>query len=253
MLTDHEFMRYSRQVLLDDIDVQGQEKLKNSKVLIVGLGGLGSPVSLYLAGAGVGNLWIADYDNLHLSNLQRQILYDTKNISKSKVELAANRLYELNPLININILHQKLFFESLLSIAKKVDLIVDCSDNMITRHDINSVCVMTKTTLVSGSAIGFSGQLIILEPPFNYGCYACLYPNKDDIELNCRMSGILGPVVGIIGSLQALETIKLLIGFPSVLSGKIFLFDAKQQKWNKLQLSISFKCPVCQEKNERNN
>ncbi|AXH63062.1 HesA/MoeB/ThiF family protein [Providencia huaxiensis] len=247
MLSDQEFMRYSRQLLLEDISPEGQQKLKNSKVLIVGLGGLGSPASLYLTGAGVGELWLADHDDLHVSNLQRQVLYDTDDIGQPKAQLAADRLYQLNPLVRTHVVAQKLDVKTLIPLAEQVDLVLDCCDNMATRHAVNAACVMTNTTLVSGSAVGFGGQLMVLEPPFSTGCYACLYPDQDEPERNCRTAGVLGPVVGIIGTLQALEAIKLLVGLPSSLSGKLRLFDGKQQQWNTLQLTPSLQCPICRE------
>ncbi|WP_213637179.1 HesA/MoeB/ThiF family protein [Providencia rettgeri] len=247
MLSDQEFMRYSRQLLLEDISPEGQQKLKNSKVLIVGLGGLGSPASLYLTGAGVGELWLADHDDLHVSNLQRQVLYDTDDIGQSKAQLAADRLHQLNPLVRTHVIAQKLDVETLIPLAEQVDLVLDCCDNMATRHAVNAACVMTNTTLVSGSAVGFGGQLMVLEPPFSTGCYACLYPDQDEPERNCRTAGVLGSVVGIIGTLQALEAIKLLVGLPSSLSGKLRLFDGKQQQWNTLQLMPSLQCPICRE------
>ncbi|KLN47604.1 molybdopterin-synthase adenylyltransferase [Providencia rettgeri] len=247
MLSDQEFMRYSRQLLLEDVSPEGQQKLKNSKVLIVGLGGLGSPASLYLAGAGVGELWLADHDDLHVSNLQRQVLYDTDDIGQPKAQLAADRLHRLNPLVRTHVVAQKLDVKTLIPLAEQVDLVLDCSDNMATRHAVNAACVMTNTPLVSGSAVGFGGQLMVLEPPFSTGCYACLYPDQDEPERNCRTAGVLGPVVGVIGTLQALESLKLLVGLPSSLSGKLRLFDGKQQQWNTLQLTPSLQCPVCRE------
>lgn len=247
MLSDQEFMRYSRQLLLEDVSPEGQQKLKNSKVLIVGLGGLGSPASLYLAGAGVGELWLADHDDLHVSNLQRQVLYDTDDIEQSKAQLAAQRLRQLNPLVKTRAIVQKLEVETLIPLVEQVDLVLDCCDNMATRHAINAACVITNTPLVSGSAVGFGGQLMVLEPPFSSGCYACLYPDQDEPERNCRTAGVLGPVVGVIGTLQALEALKLLVGLPSSLSGKLRLFDGKQQQWNTLQLTPSLQCPVCRE------
>lgn len=247
MLSDQEFMRYSRQLLLEDVSPEGQQKLKNSKVLIVGLGGLGSPASLYLAGAGVGELWLADHDDLHVSNLQRQVLYDTDDIEQSKAQLAAKRLRQLNPFVKTRAIVQKLEFETLIPLAEQADLVLDCCDNMATRHAVNAACVITNTPLVSGSAVGFGGQLMVLEPPFSSGCYACLYPDQDEPERNCRTAGVLGPVVGVIGTLQALEALKLLVGLPSSLSGKLRLFDGKQQQWNTLQLTPSLQCPVCRE------
>lgn len=247
MLSDQEFMRYSRQLLLEDVSPEGQQRLKNSKVLIVGLGGLGSPASLYLTGAGVGELWLADHDDLHISNLQRQVLYGSEDIAQSKAQLAAQRLQQLNPLVKTHVIAQKLEIETLVPLVEQVSLVLDCCDNMATRHAVNAACVMTNTPLVSGSAVGFGGQLMVLEPPFSSGCYACLYPDQDEPERNCRTAGVLGPVVGVIGTLQALEAIKLLVGLPSSLSGKLRLFDGKQQQWNTLQLTPSVQCPVCRE------
>ncbi|MCA6222703.1 MULTISPECIES: HesA/MoeB/ThiF family protein [Photorhabdus] len=245
MLNDQEFMRYSRQLLLEDIGPEGQEKLKSSHVLIVGLGGLGAPASLYLAGAGVGTIYLADDDHLHISNLQRQILYRTEDIPAVKAELAANQLNALNPLIKTIVLNQRQNLESLTTIVKQVDLVLDCCDNMTTRHAINAACVATRKPLISGSAVGFSGQLMVFEPPYLHGCYSCLYPEQEEPLRNCRTAGVLGPVVGIIGTLQALEAIKMLTGLPSPLSGKLRLFDGKQQSWSTLQLNPSQQCPIC--------
>ncbi|OWO79932.1 molybdopterin-synthase adenylyltransferase MoeB [Photorhabdus luminescens] len=245
MLNDQEFMRYSRQLLLEDIGPEGQEKLKSSRVLIVGLGGLGAPASLYLAGAGVGTIYLADDDQLHISNLQRQILYRTEEIPAVKAELAANQLNALNPLIKTIVLNQRQNRESLITIVKQIDLVLDCSDNMTTRHAINAACVAMRKPLISGSAVGFSGQLMVFEPPYLHGCYSCLYPEQEEPLRNCRTAGVLGPVVGIIGTLQALEAIKMLTGLPSPLSGKLRLFDGKQQSWSTLQLNPSQQCPIC--------
>ncbi|NHB93874.1 HesA/MoeB/ThiF family protein [Photorhabdus cinerea] len=245
MLNDQEFMRYSRQLLLEDIGPEGQEKLKSSSVLIVGLGGLGAPASLYLAAAGVGTIYLADDDQLHISNLQRQILYRTGDIPSAKAELAANQLNALNPLVKTTVFNQRQDVESLTKIVKQVDLVLDCCDNMTTRHAINAACVAMRKPLISGSAVGFSGQLMVFEPPYPHGCYTCLYPDQEEPQRNCRTAGVLGPVVGVIGTLQALEAIKMLTGLPSPLSGKLQLFDGKQQSWSTLQLSQSKQCPIC--------
>ncbi|NRN29792.1 HesA/MoeB/ThiF family protein [Photorhabdus heterorhabditis] len=245
MLNDQEFMRYSRQLLLEDIGPEGQEKLKSSCVLIVGLGGLGAPASLYLAAAGVGTIYLADDDQLHISNLQRQILYRTRDIPSAKTELAANQLNALNPLVKTTVFNQRQDVESLTKIVKQVDLVLDCCDNMATRHAINAACMAMRKPLISGSAVGFSGQLMVFEPPYSHGCYTCLYPDQEEPQRNCRTAGVLGPVVGVIGTLQALEAIKMLTGLPSPLSGKLQLFDGKQQSWSTLQLSQSQQCPIC--------
>lgn len=250
-LSDSEFLRYSRQLLLEDIGPEGQLKLKNARVLIIGLGGLGSPAALYLAAAGVGKLLLADDDQLDLSNLQRQILYRTTDInqpsasSHTKVRLAQHHLQNLNPLVEIVTFDIRLDDQALADAVTEVDLVLDCSDNMETRHQVNAACIKAQKTLISGSAVGFSGQLLVIAPPFSHGCYACLYPDKELPQRNCRTSGVLGPVVGIIGTLQALEAIKMLSGLPSALSGKLRLFDGKQQSWSTLQLTRAKNCPTC--------
>ncbi len=244
-LSDQAFLRYSRQLLLEDIGPQGQEKLKKSHVLLVGMGGLGAPAALYLAAAGVGTLTIADDDQLHISNLQRQILYRTQDISRPKATLAKQQLLALNPLTEVVALTERLAGTALQHAVQQADLVLDCSDNMTTRHAVNVACVQQQTPLVSGSAVGFSGQLLVLTPPYPHGCYACLYPEATEPQRNCRTAGVLGPVVGVIGTLQALEAIKLLAGLPSALSGKLRLFDGKQQSWQTFQLSRSACCPVC--------
>lgn len=245
MLNDNEFLRYSRQLLLEDIGPEGQARLKQSTVLIVGLGGLGSPVSLYLAAAGIGNMILADDDQLHLTNLQRQILFKTADIKRAKAELAKEQLQALNPEINYTIERQRLTTDNLTGLIKRVDLVLDCSDNMATRHAVNAACITHQVPLVSGSAVSFSGQLLVLTPPFEQGCYACLYPEQQEPNRNCRTAGVLGPMVGTIGSLQALETIKMLSGSPSALDGKLQLFDGKKHLWTTLQLRREPNCKVC--------
>ena len=245
MLNDQEFLRYSRQLLLEDIGPEGQEKLKRSTALIVGLGGLGSPAALYLAAAGVGTLLLADDDTLHVTNLQRQILYRSPDVEKSKAALAQRQLQALNPMVEAIALEQRLQGETLHRAVERADLILDCSDNMETRHAVNAACISADKPLISGSAVGFSGQLLVIEPPYVHGCYACLYPEQAEPQRNCRTAGVLGPVVGVIGTLQALEAIKMLAGMPSPLNGKLRLFDGKQQGWSTLQLCQASTCAVC--------
>lgn len=244
-LSDREFLRYSRQLLLEDIGPEGQEKLRSSSVLLVGLGGLGAPASLYLAAAGIGTLLLADGDTLHISNLQRQILYRTRDTDKPKAMLAQQQLQALNPQTEYIALTEKLTGAALHKAVSKADLVLDCSDNMETRHAINAACIKANKPLISGSAVGFSGQLLVLTPPYQHGCYACLYPDATEPQRNCRTAGVLGPVVGVIGTLQALEAIKLLAGLPSALNGKLRLFDGKRQSWNTLQLTRARHCPIC--------
>ena len=245
MLNDAAFMRYSRQLMLEEFGPQAQEKLQMAKVLIVGLGGLGSPAALYLAAAGVGTLFLADDDPLHITNLQRQILYRTADLDQPKAVLAKRELLRLNPLCEAVAITERLSGERLVNAVSGVDIVLDCSDNIETRHAVNKACVDAGKTLISGSAVGFSGQLLVLEAPYTDGCYACLYPDHEITQRNCRTSGVLGPVVGTIGTLQALEALKMLAGLPSALSGKLRLFDGKTQNWRSLQLTPSSACVVC--------
>lgn len=227
-MNDRDFMRYSRQILLGDIAIEGQQKLLNSHVLIVGLGGLGSPAALYLAGAGIGTLTLADDDDVHLSNLQRQILFTTDDIARSKSEVAQQRLKG----------------EALRHAVARADVVLDCTDNMTTRQEINAACVALNTPLISASAVGFGGQLMVLAPPWEQGCYRCLWPDDVEPERNCRTAGIVGPVVGVMGTLQALEAIKLLSGIETP-SGELRLFDGKTSQWRNLALRRASGCPVC--------
>ncbi|ELO7938261.1 HesA/MoeB/ThiF family protein [Salmonella enterica] len=243
-MNDHDFMRYSRQILLDDIAIEGQQKLLNSHVLIVGLGGLGSPAALYLAGAGIGKLTLADDDDVHLSNLQRQILFTTDDIAHPKAQAAKLRLAQLNPGSELIVLQQRLTGDVLKNAVAHADVVLDCTDNMATRQEINAACVALNTPLISASAVGFGGQLMVLTPPWEQGCYRCLWPDDVEPERNCRTAGIVGPVVGVMGTLQALEAIKLLSGIETP-SGELRLFDGKTSQWRSLALRRASGCPVC--------
>ncbi|TGE09223.1 molybdopterin biosynthesis protein MoeB [Salmonella enterica subsp. enterica serovar Poona] len=237
-------MRYSRQILLADIAIEGQQQLLNSHVLIVGLGGLGSPAALYLAGAGIGTLTLADDDDVHLSNLQRQILFTTDDIAHPKAQAAKLRLAQLNPGSKLIVLQQRLTGDVLKNAVARVDVVLDCTDNMATRQEINAACVALNTPLISASAVGFGGQLMVLTPPWEQGCYRCLWPDDVEPERNCHTAGIVGPVVGVMGTLQALEAIKLLSGMETP-SGELCLFDGKTSQWRSLTLHRASGCPVC--------
>ncbi|ASQ27936.1 HesA/MoeB/ThiF family protein [Salmonella enterica subsp. enterica serovar Stanley] len=243
-MNDRDFMRYSRQILLGDIAIEGQQKLLDSHVLIVGLGGLGSPAALYLAGAGIGKLTLADDDDVHLSNLQRQILFTTDDIAHPKAQAAKLRLAQLNPGSKLIVLQQRLTGDVLKNAVAHADVVLDCTDNMATRQEINAACVALNTPLISASAVGFGGQLMVLTPPWEQGCYRCLWPDDVEPERNCRTAGIVGPVVGVMGTLQALEAIKLLSGIETP-SGELRLFDGKTSQWRSLALRRASGCPVC--------
>lgn len=243
-MNDQDFMRYSRQLLLEDIAIAGQQKLLLSRVLIIGLGGLGAPAAVYLAGAGVGTLALADDDTVHLSNLQRQILFTTQDLNEPKVQVTARRLAQLNPDISLITLQQRLSGEALRQQVAQADVVLDCSDNMQTRQAVNAACVALETPLITASAVGFGGQLMVLTPPWQQGCYRCLWPDDSEPERNCRTAGVVGPVVGAMGTMQALEAIKLLSGM-STTSGELRLFDARSNQWRTLTLRRAASCPVC--------
>jgi len=245
-LTDQELLRYSRQIMLPKFDVAGQQALKNSRVLIVGLGGLGSPVALYLAAAGVGFLVLADNDEVDVSNLQRQIVHDEHNIGMSKVESAAESLRQLNPNITIQTQAVRLDGEALLRALRQIDLVVDCTDNFSSRFEINRACVAVKVPLVSGAAIRMEGQVSVFDNRNKDApCYQCLYSEVSDEQLTCSESGVMAPLVGIIGSMQAMEAIKLLSGLGQTLMGRLLLLDAMSMQWRSLKLKKDPACPCC--------
>nr|WP_318385157.1 HesA/MoeB/ThiF family protein [uncultured Enterobacter sp.] len=243
-MNDSDFMRYSRQILLEDLSLDGQQKLLASRVLIVGLGGLGSPAALYLAAAGIGCLVLADDDAVHLSNLQRQIAFTTADIGKPKAAATRQRLQALNPDIELLALEARLHGEALHQQVAQADVVLDCTDNMVARHAINAACVALDTPLITASAVGFGGQLMVLTPPWTHGCYRCLWPDDGEPERNCRTAGVIGPVVGVMGSLQALEAIKLLSGIHTA-AGELRLFDARNHHWRTIGLHPAANCPVC--------
>lgn len=245
MLTNNEQLRYSRQLLLKEFSDLDQMKLKNATVLIVGIGGLGNPVSLYLASAGVGRLILADGDKIELSNLQRQVSFTQAQIGDNKAETIAEHLQQLNEEIDIEVVDEMLNLEQLSYYSDEVDVIVDCTDNLASRLMINQACVTSKTPLISGAAIRMEGQIFCIDPRQpNYACYECFYPQrKIEPTLNCNTAGILGPVLGIIGSMQALETIKLLIEKPIPLN-QIKLFDGLTSSWQQFNVKKRAGC-IC--------
>lgn len=245
-LSDQELLRYSRQILLAEVDIAGQLRLKQSKVLIVGLGGLGSPVALYLAAAGVGELRLADFDQVDLSNLQRQVLHDSEQLGQAKCASAVQRLSGLNPHIRLLPLSQALDADSLLEQVAQVDVVLDCCDNFATRAAVNAACVSAKVPLVSGAAIRTQGQLSVFDPRLAHSpCYHCLYGEGTEDELTCSEAGVLGPLVGMVGSLQALETLKLLVGFGEPLVGRLLLIDALNSRFRELRIPRDPACVVC--------
>jgi len=245
-MNDQQLLRYSRQIMLPAIDIEGQERLLNSRVLIIGMGGLGSPVGLYLAAAGIGHLVISDFDEVDLSNLQRQIAHTTDDIDHSKVESAKKSFLDINPLVNITAINQKLEGNDLLEQVEQADVVVDCCDNFDTRFAINDACVQSKTPLVSGAAIRFEGQVSVFNPlDSSSPCYNCLYPRDGSIAQTCSDNGVIAPITGIIGSMQALEAIKVVSQAGETLQGRVLLLDGLSMQWQSMQLPRNPKCPTC--------
>jgi len=245
-LTDNDLLRYSRQIMLPDFSTEAQERLCESSALIVGAGGLGCAASVYLAAAGIGTLVIADDDAVDLSNLQRQILHSVNDIDTPKVESARVHLASINPAVHVTAVEQRLEGKLLEAQVQAVDVVIDGSDNFATRFAVNEACVKTATALVTGAAIRYEGQLTVFRPDLGEGpCYRCLYNDTAQDDQSCSDNGILAPVVGIIGSLQALEAIKVLTGIGETLCGRLLVFDGKHMDWRTISLKRDAACPVC--------
>ncbi|CAH0532252.1 Molybdopterin-synthase adenylyltransferase [Vibrio stylophorae] len=249
-LTDQEFARYSRQIMVPEFAVAGQEALGKAHVLVVGAGGLGAAALPYLAAAGVGHLVIADHDVVDASNLQRQVIYRDHQQGESKVKSAQANLKALNPHIQIRAVEAKLADQRLSLEVSMADVVLDCSDNLATRHQINAACVAHGKTLISGAAIGWHGQLMCFvrdQSGSDAGCYHCLFPQvagQNNEPRNCAQSGVIGPVVGTMGTMQALEAIKYLAGLPLSAAG-FSQFDGLQCQWHQFAIAKDPHCPVC--------
>ena len=238
--------RYSRHINLPQIGEQGQEKLLASRCLIVGMGGLGSPVALYLAAAGVGKLVLADYDRVEVSNLQRQIAHTVDRVDKLKTDSAKQACLAINPDIDIETIDHALDGDDLDEVVARVDIVVEGSDNFPTRFAVNAACVRNRVPLVSGAAIRTDGQLSVFRNDLDDSpCYRCLFKESGDEGDTCAMIGVLGPVVGMIGTAQAMETIKVLLDIGTDLSGRMLLLDGLAMQWNEIRLKKDPACPVC--------
>lgn len=244
-MNDEQLLRYSRQIMLPQIDIEGQEKLLASRVLIIGMGGLGSPIAMYLAAAGIGHLVLVDDDVVELSNLQRQIAHGSKDIGLSKVESAKQTIQELNPEIKVTTYAKRLNAEKLSTEITSADIIIDGTDNFTTRFALNEYSVKNKTPLVSGAAIRMEGQVSVFNKTPDSPCYRCLYKDEGELDTSCSTNGVLSPVVGIIGSVQATEAIKVLLDVGETLDGKLLVLDALYMEWRTLKLKKDPACPVC--------
>ena len=245
-MDDPQLLRYSRQILLPQIGIEGQQRLLDSRILIIGVGGLGSPVAMYLAASGVGQLVLVDYDMVELSNLQRQIAHSTDRIGMDKVTSAQHTLAALNPQVRVTAIAGQLDPEALVRQVQLADAVVDCSDNFATRFALNRVCVANRTPLISGAAIRLEGQVTVFRPErADSPCYRCLYKDMDELAESCSQTGVLAPLVGIIGSIQATETIKVLLDIGATLTGRLLVLDALTMEWRSIKLRKDPDCPVC--------
>lgn len=244
-LSDHEILRYNRQISLKSVDFDGQEALKASRVLIVGLGGLGCAASQYLASAGVGHLTLVDFDTVSLSNLQRQILHSDSTIGQPKVLSAAARLAQINPHIQIEPINAKLSDAEFAALLPQYRAVLDCSDNVDTRNQLNRLCFQHKIPLISGSAIRFEGQVSVFRYQPNEPCYQCLSQLFGQTVLSCVEAGVIAPIVGVVGSLQALEAIKVLLNIGTTLSGKLWMIDGLNFSTREMKLPKQPNCQVC--------
>ncbi|NMM06193.1 molybdopterin-synthase adenylyltransferase MoeB [Polaromonas sp.] len=246
-MTDEQLLRYSRHILLDEIGIEGQEKLLSSHLLIVGAGGLGSPVALYLGSAGVGRITIVDHDRVDATNLQRQIAHNLARIGQFKAESVRQSIAAINPDVHVIPVTQRADADLLDQLVPGTDLVLDCTDNFVTRHAINRACVKHCKPLVSGAAIRFDGQITVYDPRSAQSpCYSCVFPELDlPEETRCATMGVFAPLVGIVGTVQAAEALKLLCDIGQALTGRLLMLDGRSLAWNEMKLIRNPACPVC--------
>lgn len=250
-MDDAQLLRYSRHILLDEIGIDGQQRLLASHALVIGAGGLGSPAALYLGSAGVGRLTLVDDDRVDLTNLQRQIAHTTARVGQPKVESARAAVAAINPDAQVRALAQRVEGDGLDALVREAGVVLDCSDNFETRHAINAACVRTRVPLVAGAAIRFDGQISVYDPRDpTCPCYACVFPPDAAFdEVACATLGVFAPLVGIIGAMQAAEALKLLAGVGSSLAGRLQMLDARSMQWSEMRLVRQPACPVCSQRN----
>ena len=246
-LNDDQLLRYSRHILLPEIGIEGQQKLLASHALVVGAGGLGSPVALYLAASGVGRITLCDHDDVDLTNLQRQIAHDTTTIAQPKVESARAALARINPEVKVISVRERVEGARLEALVATADVVIDATDNFATRHAINRACVKHRRPLVSGAGVRFDGQVAVFDLRLDSSpCYHCLFPEEGELEdMRCAVMGVFAPLVGIIGSVQAAEALKLLMGVGETLTGRLLLLDALSMQWRCVRLKRDSTCKVC--------
>jgi molybdopterin/thiamine biosynthesis adenylyltransferase len=246
-MTDDDLLRYSRHILLEEIGVEGQERLAAPHAVVIGAGGLGSPVALYLGSAGLGRITLVDADTVDVTNLQRQIAHAQDRVGQAKVESARAAIHALNPAVNVQVVAQRADAALLDTLVPGASVVLDCTDNFATRHAINAACVRHRVPLVSGAAIRFDGQVAVYDPRDDQApCYACVFPPQQAVEeTRCATMGVFAPLVGVIGSLQAAEALKLLAGAGTTLTGRLLMLDGLRMEWNEIRVSRQAACPVC--------
>lgn len=245
-MNDQQLLRYSRHILLDDIDIDGQNRFLAAHALILGAGGLGSPAALYLASAGVGKITIVDDDVVDLTNLQRQIAHTTERVGQLKIHSAKNAIGQINPDVEVVTVNARVDQAQLAQLLHDVDVVLDCGDNFATRHAVNQACLAAKVPLVSGAAIGFEGQVSVFVPHLGSPCYACLFsPEREFEEMQCATMGVFAPLVGIIGAVQAAEALKLIGQIGTSLAGQLLILDARTMQWTTMRFERDIACLVC--------
>ena len=246
-MNDHQLLRYSRHILLDEVGIEGQQRVLDATVLIIGAGGLGAPAALYLAASGVGHLLLVDDDTVDLTNLQRQIVHTTGRIGQPKVDSAKTALTQINPEIRISALNERVAGDRLAELVAQATVVLDCSDNFSTRHAVNRACVAAGVPLVAGAVIRFDGQLSVFDPRNAASpCYACLFPPDAAYEdVACSSMGVFAPLVGVIGAMQAAEALKLIAAIGQSLAGRLLLLDGRDMEWTSIAVARDQACPVC--------
>lgn len=246
-MTDDDLLRYSRHILLEEIGVEGQERLAAAHAVVIGAGGLGSPVALYLGSAGLGRITLVDADTVDVTNLQRQIAHAQGRVGQAKVDSARTAIHTLNPAVHVQVVAQRADAALLDTLVPGAHVVLDCTDNFATRQAINAACVRHRVPLVSGAAIRFDGQVAVYDPRDDQSpCYACVFPPQQAVEeTRCATMGVFAPLVGVIGSLQAAEALKLLAGAGTTLTGRLLMLDGLRMEWNEIRVSRQTACPVC--------
>jgi molybdopterin/thiamine biosynthesis adenylyltransferase len=251
-MNDSQLLRYSRHILLDEIGIEGQQKLLAAHALVIGAGGLGSPAAMYLASAGVGHITLVDNDTVDLTNLQRQIAHTTDRVGQPKAESARLTLAQINPEITVTALNERVDDARLAELVAAADVVLDCTDNFATRHAVNRACVAARKPLVSGAVIRFDGQISVFDPRSGeQPCYSCLFPQDQKFEdVACSTMGVFAPLVGVVGAMQAAEALKLLMGVGGSLAGRLMMLDGLHMEWTSIGVGRNDACPVCANKNQ---